>query len=666
MSSTSVTNTATNTATGTGPEAPVKRPTLLAWLGLGGLGLILVIAGLGWNWRVSTRLDAQNNAQGDVSTQVTALRGWLSSDNSAAVIPLPPVQQRLQQDAELIGGDAGLKVQQLAMLVQSWLPREKEINDARSAEAKLAASWQAWRTADAALGRQSTLTTGVWGGSLNPLRSELAQVDSQVLANVFAPKADRASLQKQWSDRLAQYAGTAAKLSTQAAQDTGLNSAARQAVADWAQPLQETAQASQVLTASLDTRVDAQSWPTVLTNLTNQVGQVLGQMQGSVDLRRAQTLMVAGVAVLVVAAIGLGLGLRRMRHLMDLHEQQHQASQASRRSLERITRQMRQIMRPDMAGDLGRTRIEESSRQPGYSLATLINQALDVREGINTQLTENDERTNRQVIALRRQIKELETATRERQSRADQAAQHHLQQAQGLASLSQKVRRCQEQAAAVWAGFRHGQTAVQETTFKTEAIRTKSQGAAKRIKRVGESTQSISVSMDVIKQLGLRIQLLSFNAAIEAPMAGGTGRNLAQLVQEIQSLAQSTDQTVKETEAVVRDIQEDAKQGVATMEQNTEDVVEANKRAHAAGLALQNIERQAQSMVDILNQLVEALETRALDDADLAEADKRDRTAVDRMVEQSGQINEALDALTQSSKDGAQAVRQRLNRLPTA
>lgn len=662
MSSTSV----TATATGTGPEVQAKRPTLLAWLGLGGLGLILVMAGLGWNWRVSARVDAQNSAQGDVATQVTALRSWFSSEDSAAVVPLPPVQQRLQQDAELIGGDAGLKVQQLAMLVQSWLPREKEINDARSADARLAASWQAWRTADSALGRQSTLTTGVWGGSLNPLRSELSQVDSQVLTNVFAPKADRASLQKQWSDRLAQYAGTAAKLSAQAAQDTGLNSAARQAVADWAQPLQETAQASQVLTASLATRVDAQSWPTVLTNLTNQVDQALGQMQGNMDLRHAQALMAAGVAVLVLAAIGLTLGLRRMRHLMDLHEQQHQASQASRRSLERITRQMRQIMRPDMAGDLGRTRIEESSRQPGYSLATLINQALDVREGINTQLAENDERTNRQVIALRRQIKELETATRERQGRADQAAQHHLQQAQGLASLSQKVRRCQEQAAAVWAGFRHSQTAVQETTFKTEAIRTKSQGAAKRIKRVGESTQSISVSMDVIKQLGLRIQLLSFNAAIEAPMAGGTGRNLAQLVQEIQSLAQSTDQTVKETEAVVRDIQEDAKQGVATMEQNTEDVVEANKRAHAAGLALQNIERQAQSMVDILNQLVEALETRALDDADLAEADKRDRTAVDRMVEQSGQINEALDALTQSNKDGAQAVRQRLNRLPTA
>lgn len=653
------------------PTVPMKWPNLTLWLGLGVLGLVLGVAGLVWNWKASTQMGAQVAAQLDVTTQTTALRSWLSDTDTSAHIPLGPIHDRLVQDSQQLGGDPGLKIQQLAMLVQSWMPNETAINSARDAQGKMVESWQTWKLADTALGRQSTLTSGTWGNVLSPLRSELGQVDPQVLASVYAPKSDRAALQKQWSDRLAEYAASAQRLSTQAAQDTSLNSAARQAVADWVQPLQTAAQAAQTLSDNLQVRVDSQGWPSALNNVAMQVSQTLSEASSDQDVRHAQGLMALGMGLLALGAIGLGVGLSRQRLVLAEQDRQHQVNQASRRSLERITRQMRQIAQSQegVPGFTGRSRIEESSRHPGYTLASLINQALDFQEGVGRQVSESEERLNRDVSGIRRQLKEVEAAVRERQQRVEQTIQHHLTQAQGLAALGNQVNRCQEQATTVWTGFRNSQQAVQETTWKTEAIRTKSKSTATRIKRVGESTQSISGALDVLRQFGLRIQLLSFNAAIDADAtAAGTGnvRGLTKLVQEIQTLALSSRDTVKDSENIVRDIQEDAKQGVSLMEQNTEDVVGANKSALHASQVLQEIERPAQTMVDTLHQLVEALETRALDDLDLAEADKRDRQEIDRMLEQLELIAQGLTHLTRNGQEGFRAIHQRLNRLPAA
>lgn len=652
-------------------EIPVgKLPNLSIWFSMAIAGLLIVIGALGWNWEVTSSQSIQKAGQQDVSTQVEAIRGWLNDLNSPnaanSTIALSTISQRLQQDAKSIGGDSGTKVQQLAMMVQGWVSHEKEVGDAHTAKNQMFSQWQQLRKANAALDSQTGLSTGVWAEALTPVRTEIAQIDPQALSSVFEAQPALGALQKQWSDRLVQYAGNAQQLANKASQDTGLNSSDRQAIRDWAQPLQAAADASRTLAESLSARIDAQTWPDAFTGLANQINLAMFSLSGDKDIQHTQWAMGVGALLLLIASLGLGFGLRKQRGMLLEQIREHQTSMASRRSLDRLTRQMRQVLRPDMAGEPSRARLEEPSRNPGYNLATLVNQVLDVREGVLTQIAENEDKVNRIVQGLRRQVKEFEQASRDRQSRADQSAQHHLLQAQGLAALGQQVRRCVDQAGAIWSGFRNSQTAVQETTWKTEAIRSKSQGAAKRIKRVGESTQSISVSMDVIRQQGARIQLLSFNAAIEAPLAGGTGRNLAVLVSEIQKLAQSTDQTVKETEIVVRDIQEDAKQAVSTMEQNTEDVVDANKRATQAGSTLQNIEKQSEGMVAILNKLVEAIELRAIEDADLAEADKRDRAAADRMIEQSSTIHEAFDTLLQSGQAGALAVRQRLNRLPSS
>lgn len=664
---TTTSSTMSSTASGSSLDArgSARLPSLTSWLFLGAVGLLVIVAGLGWNWKVAQGAEIQALVQADVATQMTALRNWVTARDDDSVVPLATIEQRLQTDAQKLGSDpAAEQVNQLANLVHGWSPNEDVINQSRLASDTLVNSWKELHAADSALDRQSALTSGLWGTTLAPWRDQLRRIDPQVLADVFQPRLDRDESQKQWAERLRQYAQAIKNLSQQGVQDPSLNSAARQAIMDWAAPVQRAASAATLLSSDLQVRAAATTWPSALSSMNLEVNKSFRDFEGYQALRRSQAVIGAGFVLLLLAACGLGWGLVRQRRALVVLEDQHQSNQAGRRSLERITRQLRQIMRPDLNGELTRSRVEENARSPGYALASLINQVLEMRESVNIQLAENEEKMDRTIMGLRRQLKDLEGLVRERRARAEQAEQGHRLQAQGLAALIQKVRKGLEQASSVWSGFRACQTAVQETTYKTEAIRTKSQGASKRVKRVGESTQSISVALDLIRQTGLRIQVLSFNAAIEAPLAGSGGRNLSKLVQEIQKLATATDETVKEAETVVRDIQEDAKQGVATLEQNTQEVVEANKRAYGAGQSLQGIERQAKSMMEILEQVVEAIEARALDDADLAEGDKHDLLAIERLTEQAQNLDGSLVALGSSAQEGVRTLQQRMQRLP--
>lgn len=669
MTSTIPPSSSTPTSTGMSPSQQAgngpRLPALTTWLGLGLLGLILAAVGLGWSWTAAQRTEAQASAQTDVVAQMAALRTWVTATGDETPVPLTSIQQHLEGDAVQLRPSAlSEPVSQMANLVRSWSPNEDTLNQSRSAMAGLISSWKDLHVADAALDRQGLLTSGTWGTTLAPWREQLRRVDPQVLSDVFQPSLDREDSQKQWAERLHQYAQSIKALSQQAAQDPGLSPAARQAVMDWSAPVQRAADAALLLSGAVQVRAAATTWPSALASMTLEINKAMQGGEGYQPLRRAQGVLALGLGLGVLAALGLGWGLSRQRRVLTLLEDQHQANQAGRRSLERITRQLRQIMRPDLGGDLSRSRVEENARSPGHPLAALINQVLEMREGVGAQASENEEKAERAIMGLRRQLKDVEGMVRERRGRVEQAEQGHRLQAQGLATLIQKVRKGLEQASNVWTGFRTCQTAVQETTYKTEAIRTKSQGASKRIKRVGESTQSISVALDLIRQTGLRIQVLSFNAAIEAPMEGSVGRNLSKLVKEIQTLATAIDETVKEAETVVRDIQEDAKQGVATMEQNTQEVVEANKRAYGAGQSLQGIERQAKSMTDILEQMVEAIEAHAMDSADLAEGDKHDLLSIDRLAEQARHLDDALIALGSTAQEGARTLQRRLQRLP--
>ena len=90
---------------------------------------------------------------------------------------------------------------------------------------------------------------------------------------------------------------------------------------------------------------------------------------------------------------------------------------------------------------------------------------------------------------------------------------------------------------------------------------------AQQTKQTNESAQKIKEATDIIASIAEETSLLSLNASIEAARAGENGRGFAVVAEQIQQLAQRSDESSKKIDEIIRQLIEDADRTVGTMEQ---------------------------------------------------------------------------------------------------
>jgi twitching motility protein PilJ len=108
---------------------------------------------------------------------------------------------------------------------------------------------------------------------------------------------------------------------------------------------------------------------------------------------------------------------------------------------------------------------------------------------------------------------------------------------------------------------------VQDTIGGMDSIRSQIQETAKRIKRLGESSQEIGDIVSLINDIADQTNILSLNAAIQASMAGDAGRGFAVVADEVQRLAERSSAATKQIAALaelIQNISNAARQQAAT------------------------------------------------------------------------------------------------------
>ncbi len=156
-----------------------------------------------------------------------------------------------------------------------------------------------------------------------------------------------------------------------------------------------------------------------------------------------------------------------------------------------------------------------------------------------------------------------------------------------------------------------GAIAVQNSIAGMNEIRGQIQETAKRIKRLGESSQEISEIVELISDITEQTNILALNAAIQAASAGEAGRGFTVVAEEVQRLAERSGEATKQIGAIVKTIQTDTHDAVAAMEQSTQGVVEGAKLSDAAGQALSEIERVTRSLADLIDTISRATQAQA-------------------------------------------------------
>ena len=161
------------------------------------------------------------------------------------------------------------------------------------------------------------------------------------------------------------------------------------------------------------------------------------------------------------------------------------------------------------------------------------------------------------------------------------------------------------------ANAQQGAQAVQVTIESMNRIRDQVQETAKRIKRLGESSQEIGDIVQLIRGIAKRTSILALNASLEAAMAGEAGRGFAVVAEDVKRLAERSTEATKQIETLIRMIQNETNEAVAAMEAATQEVVEGSELADQAGQALAEIENVSNRLAELIQSISMAAEQQA-------------------------------------------------------
>lgn len=156
-----------------------------------------------------------------------------------------------------------------------------------------------------------------------------------------------------------------------------------------------------------------------------------------------------------------------------------------------------------------------------------------------------------------------------------------------------------------------GASVVRDTIEGMDTIREQIQDTSKRIKRLGESSQEIGDIVSLINEIADQTNILALNAAIQAAMAGEAGRGFAVVADEVQRLAERSTTATKQIAGLVKTIQSDTHEAVASMEQTTAEVVKGAELANSAGIALEEIETVSTNLAELIQDISEAAKHQA-------------------------------------------------------
>lgn len=139
---------------------------------------------------------------------------------------------------------------------------------------------------------------------------------------------------------------------------------------------------------------------------------------------------------------------------------------------------------------------------------------------------------------------------------------------------------------------------------------------AKKVKRLGESSQQISKVVSLINQIALQTNLLAINAGIEAARAGEEGQGFAVVAEEVGSLAARSAAATREIEQIVENIQHETASVVEAMELGTSQVVEGTHLVEDAKHSLNQILDVSRQ----IDQLVQSISTATVSQAETSQA----------------------------------------------
>jgi len=198
---------------------------------------------------------------------------------------------------------------------------------------------------------------------------------------------------------------------------------------------------------------------------------------------------------------------------------------------------------------------------------------------------------------------------------------------------------------------------VSKTVDSMTEIRETVQETGKRIKRLGERSQEITHIIDLINTIAERTTVLALNASMQALSAGDAGKGFSVIAEEIQRLAESSRESTEQISSLIKNIQQETRTTMSTMDNTIEQVINGSSLAEEASAQMQ----LTLDATKKLTQSVESIAQASKDQVDISQDLYHRSTEILKATQQTGQEMESLSHLTENMVNDAQDLVQSVN-----
>lgn len=631
--------TSTSSATGLG----IQRWRL--WALLLGLALIFVAMAQVWSQRSVNSWAEQQALQATLREKVATLQvGATLASNlvPGALEGLSSARNDLSSvigQTKATGRDMAQVEAALGAFDQAIAPvsgSSGSLARAAGAEAKFAPALTALAAAEKKVAAAPILVSGTWGSALDPIRQDLTRREIGEMPVIFAPIQGGRTLQRQWSDLFSRRARDLQAINDLAQKSPALDAQARGAVFEFAQAATDVAMQARALAETIDVRIAAQASSQDVIKATDGLKAALATDLGSAE-RPSPVLLYLAWALAVGCFLALVLSLFKADAMFGVLDVNSNLGIATRDAIDRLTRQFGRVLR--MEGS--QIRLEEPPDSPLFTLSSMTNRLIDWRDSISQLLLDQVNVLDEVRQELAREGGALETEASAHEESMEGLSRSLYADAEAFADIGVRVRGNMDNLQQAMEWIHRSSGLAQEGAWKNDSLRENAQGTAKRIKRMGESTQGITVATDFIREIARRILVLSVNGAIEAAGDNSERRQFGVIAEEIQRLAQNAIMSLKEIEGITATMQGDAKETVATMEESTAEVVAGGQLAARLGAVLKDLEKACGQAVQETSSVMQKAESAALQSVEVARSqDVQDRGG--RMRQHVARLNELV------------------------
>ena len=141
-----------------------------------------------------------------------------------------------------------------------------------------------------------------------------------------------------------------------------------------------------------------------------------------------------------------------------------------------------------------------------------------------------------------------------------------------------------------------GKLVVEKTIHSIDAFANEVELASSVVLQLQKDTENVGVILDVIRGVAEQTNLLALNAAIEAARAGEQGRGFAVVADEVRTLASKTQESTREINNVIEQLQIAATKAVSVMNGGRERGKLSVEQASHTGESLQVISHKVDSI----------------------------------------------------------------------